>query len=1316
MEESQLRWIRTSVGRRALPWFLVLLLCLSLVGPLLLGSAASPGPLPSVSGVRLAGMPRSSLNSSQAPYWESSVIYGPKSRAGAAVASSTGSPYFALLADGNGSCGNPCNDTWYFTDNPESNWQNVTVNGALPGRTGAAMAWDSEMGKMLLFGGYNRTALGSTWTWAKGLGWSQLRLSSSPSPRSLAALYDDPSAGGVILFGGRNASGAPLNDTWIFRSGQWQLLHPSRAPTPRWGASMAFDGVTRALYLFGGTNGSADFQDLWEFSNGTWTPVSSGGPGAPPPRSQMGFQTTAGGYPLVYGGISPGGRLLNDTWLFVQGSWENLSGHGAPPPLYVDGLVPALDIAPNLFWLLGAPPNQTYGPLWSVYIPEGGRASSLVATATASVLQGTAPLTVAFQVTATGGNPPYQYSWDFGDSSLNSTLVDPTHRFQSAGVYTVTVTVTDSHDHRVTQELLVTALAAPPPPPPVTIWTYLDSPLPVLLVGLLLACLVVREGVRAAVHRRAHRRAWSATTTSLHLRPLREDLRDAYRSLRAQGRRPLLPGWIRERLRARAPALEGIGKASRSRRTLATYALRRTLVALGQLLFFLTLLDLVGNMIPEAVLGKLPPPPTVPGGPLGALMHAGAELSWFLRVGESYARGWLTLVGNLFTLHWGTAALENRPSISLVHLIGLLLPTTVEIAALAFALSVVLAYPLGLLAGWNRGKAADQASRGLSLVGLFLPTFLLVLVLVGYIYLAYVQGLGVTPFGSLPPTPWFEQHMGGYPAWVGPYGNTTPTGFPVIDAAIHGAWSLELVVWVEVLFPAAFVALTFTGIFLRHLRMASAEVRERLNLDFIRARGVGERAILWKHASRSVLPLYVSVFGETFPSFLLVQAAVEFILNVNGVGYTLLVQVSRGSFSLGGSGDLVTALLFLVAVAVIAVNGVSDVVSRWLDPRAAEHASRKDRSESLPFLPHGGIRRRPLPPPLFRGDGGRPEEGSSAPEPSPAHPSRRGLRLRRWWSTPSLATGTVLLGLFVAISGLDFVVFGSRESTLRYNPSVLEGYALPSAPTLGLWPWHPGPFPLGQTATLGFNVLTGMLKGTPWDLLLLSAIVAPVVIIGLLVGTYSGTRGGRTDGLLMALTDGVLSVPAFVFAGVIYFAFFYTNDYLPPPIFPPALRPVGLVLSMVAVLWAPYARSIRARARTVAAEPFVEAARASGASRWQTIRRHVIPHSFASALSEIPITVSTVLFFMVVIQFVYLYANPGGFGYGFYPPSFMPRFDFPEWTWVFANGMNGWNPPQSGADSWWGYAFPGLWILLFGAAVTLFCDGLRDYLSPFTAK
>ena len=335
-------------------------------------------------------------------------------------------------------------------------------------------------------------------------------------------------------------------------------------------------------------------------------------------------------------------------------------------------------------------------------------------------------------------------------------------------------------------------------------------------------------------------------------------------------------------------------------------------------------------------------------------------------------------------------------------------------------------------------------------------------------------------------------------------------------------------------------------------------------------------------------------------------------------------------------------------------------------------------------------------------------EGGSPSERGGPERLRRTLwerRLGALAATPSLWAGLAILGFYTVVGLFAPVWYPGNPSYLPAHLVSGQVCPVPQGPTLSLWPFALGAHPLGMTGGMGFDVLEGLVKGTPFDLLLLSVVILPSVSVGILVGTVAGTRGGLVDDLLMLLTDVFLSVPEFILTLV---ALLFILPRVPPG---QELTAFGLILNLV--LWAPFARLVRARARSVREMPFVEAARASGAGRGRIIRRHILPNSVFPVLAQVPTTLATVLLLLGGLQFAHLTSLPYACQ-GAVQPLFLPSPNFPEWTWVMANGAWAWLPSSSGLNPWWGYTFPAFWILLFGLGVTLTCDGLNRFLSRQT--
>jgi PKD repeat protein len=100
------------------------------------------------------------------------------------------------------------------------------------------------------------------------------------------------------------------------------------------------------------------------------------------------------------------------------------------------------------------------GTAWVYITVTAPVAGSPTALPSATPTSGTAPLTVSFTGSASGGTPPYTYAWSFGDSST-STLQSPAHTYTGVGTYSATLTVTDSAGKTGQASVTITVSSSP---------------------------------------------------------------------------------------------------------------------------------------------------------------------------------------------------------------------------------------------------------------------------------------------------------------------------------------------------------------------------------------------------------------------------------------------------------------------------------------------------------------------------------------------------------------------------------------------------------------------------------------------------------------------------------------------------------------------------------------------------------------------------------------------------------------------------------------------------------------------------------------
>jgi peptide/nickel transport system permease protein len=286
-----------------------------------------------------------------------------------------------------------------------------------------------------------------------------------------------------------------------------------------------------------------------------------------------------------------------------------------------------------------------------------------------------------------------------------------------------------------------------------------------------------------------------------------------------------------------------------------------------------------------------------------------------------------TFVDHIFTGQWGRTSyfgiIEPTSTFFLWWL-----PNSVELALVALGISGTLAYLVGLRAGWRPGGAFDAGSGTLATVGLLFPAFFLIFFLVISSYTPYTELFGDTPYGTLPGALWMDAY--GHPNWIGLAGTTSPTGLPIVDAVWHGDYPFAGNVLARTLIQGGSIAVVYLAIFFRYARHAVGEAMREPFILAARARGVPDRAVLWHHANRRVIPIYALVFAATLPAYIVTQAIAEVVYNYTGVGTLVLVNFSVGGGDVAGFDQVA---LFLLAILVLASTLAADLISRGLDPR-----------------------------------------------------------------------------------------------------------------------------------------------------------------------------------------------------------------------------------------------------------------------------------------------------------------------------------------------------------------------------------------------
>ncbi|HXW67262.1 MAG TPA: PKD domain-containing protein [Thermoplasmata archaeon] len=151
----------------------------------------------------------------------------------------------------------------------------------------------------------------------------------APPPVLYAQMTWDAADGYVLLFGGELTTGQLLNQTWSYLNGTWTNLTGTVTGTPPAliAAGMAYDPSTQSVILFGGENSVLSGENYtWAYHDLTWTNLTATVGPAPSARAFASAATdSTDDELLLFGGVSPDGALLTDTWTFHDDAWTNVT-------------------------------------------------------------------------------------------------------------------------------------------------------------------------------------------------------------------------------------------------------------------------------------------------------------------------------------------------------------------------------------------------------------------------------------------------------------------------------------------------------------------------------------------------------------------------------------------------------------------------------------------------------------------------------------------------------------------------------------------------------------------------------------------------------------------------------------------------------------------------------------------------------------------------------------------------------------------------------------------------------------------------------
>lgn len=214
------------------------------------------------------------------------------------------------------------------------------------------------------------------------------------------------------------------------------------------------------------------------------------------------------------------------------------------------------------------------------------------------------------------------------------------------------------------------------------------------------------------------------------------------------------------------------------------------------------------------------------------------------------------------------------------------------------------------------------------------------------------------------------------------------------------------------------------------------------------------------------------------------------------------------------------------------------------------------------------------------------------------------------------------------------------------------------------------------TDPLGRDMLTRVLHGGRVSLAvgLLATLVA--AFIGVIYGMVSGLAGGRLDALMMRVVDILYAFPFINFV-ILLMVVFGREFWL-------------IFVAIGAVEWLTMARVVRGQVLALKNLEFVTAARASGASFWHIVWKHLLPNVLGPVIIYASLTVPGVMLLEATLSFL---------GLGIQPPN-------ASWGVLLGDGS------QVMETYPWLLLYPGIFFSATLLALNLLGDGLRDAFDP----
>lgn len=243
----------------------------------------------------------------------------------------------------------------------------------------------------------------------------------------------------------------------------------------------------------------------------------------------------------------------------------------------------------------------------------------------------------------------------------------------------------------------------------------------------------------------------------------------------------------------------------------------------------------------------------------------------------------------LFQLLQGNLGYSMKSYEPVSAMIGSHIGPTLLLMGASLALSLLIAVPAGIYSAIKQYSKGDYAVVTASFIGSSIPSFFLALIL---IYIFTVK-LGILPSGGM---------------------NTLGMDGSVADTIRH------------MVLPVTVLAVSLAGSNIRYIRSSFLEILQQDYLRTARAKGIGYKRVIWKHAMRNALLPIVTVIGMQIPMLFGGAVIIEQVFSWPGLGLMTMTAI------MGRDYPVIMGVCLLSAVVVLVSNLITDILYALVDP------------------------------------------------------------------------------------------------------------------------------------------------------------------------------------------------------------------------------------------------------------------------------------------------------------------------------------------------------------------------------------------------